>query len=90
MRTNYRSQAGFHVMSLLVVVGILAAVALVGYSVYRKNNSDSSSVSTSAANQVAAPVITSAPDLDTANTAVDKLDNSTADLDKLEKELGAL
>jgi len=90
MKTNH-SQKGFHVVELVLVLVVVAAIGLVGYGVYNNGKKDKADVATSN-NIPTAPEVKTAKDLDTASSTVDQLDTSTdqSDVDGLEQELDAL
>jgi predicted negative regulator of RcsB-dependent stress response len=80
---------GFHVVELLIVVVVVAAVGLVGYAVWNKDQKNKDAQTTT---QPTTAEIKSQEDLDAASASVDELDaaDGEADLNSIEQELNAL
>ena len=91
---NRTNQAGFSVVELVIVVGVVAVLGLVGYMVYNRtaNQPASTTESTTASDVSAVPTISSVGDLDTALNVLNQNDPATAntnDSSQLSTELSA-
>lgn len=91
-------QTGFSAVEFIIIVVVVAALALVGYTVYnRQNNKTATTTDTqlasseTTANDVpSAPAISSNSDLDKASAMLDKVDPGTShssDASRLDSQL---
>lgn len=87
MRSNHKTQ-GFHVVEVVLLVGVLALIGFVGYRVWVANHAKTNNTAAS----TAVPTVTSTKDLDTAELFVKQIDTSSdlSDLSKLEQDLNSL
>lgn len=90
-RSQSRSQAGFHVVELVIALAVVGVLGFAGYGVWQRGHKSSETTKTSTATQ-STPEIKNSDDLDSASSTVDELDSTTneSDLNTLEQELNAL
>ncbi len=83
-------QSGFHLIGLVIAVGVVGLLGLAGYKVWQNNSSKSDSQASQAL--PIAPEIKTTSDLTKASDTVKQLDDSadSSDLTSLEKELDSL
>lgn len=87
-----RSQSGFSIIEVGIVIAVIGIIGLLGYTFYtnqvnKTNNTDQQTSQTETTSDVkTAPQITSAADLDAAETALDQTDPS-ADTSQLDAEV---
>lgn len=96
-----RNQKGFSIIELVIVVGIVAAIGLIGYKIHNATSSKASNVAETSATSVAKesttavtiPQIDNKSDLDSASKSLDESDaagdnqHDSALLDSHESEL---
>lgn len=94
-----KSQAGFSVVELFIVAIVVVALAMVGYTVYNRQNDNKAATTTSsqsvntdavATDVPTAPAINSTSDLDKASAALDQIDpsvSSDSDVSQIDSQL---
>ena len=90
---NHTRQAGFHIIEAAVILFVIAAIGFVGFRIWElgKGTSKPSAIK-STQKAISTPAITNSKDLDSANSAIDQLNNTadTQDLNSLDQDLNNL
>ena len=88
MRSNTKN-GGFHVVEVVLIVGVLALIGFIGYRVWQARQT---ATKTPTSQTASVPTVQSSKDLDTASSFVNQINTSAdlSDLTKLQQDLDSL